>query len=182
MSLIDNHVTEAEFRKWEADHGQIHEGLKARLNGFKCDLDGFRQWGEAKAKELSSLEEEVAQFRGFREEMGGDMEELKTLLKSGLPDQLRPFFDEQLAKIDNKLDELRRLKQQTESVHAACQEIHIQLNVTWKSIQKHTEDVIKARDAAVKDAASLRAMMAGCGTFVGRLRWLFCGRPTTTAQ
>jgi chromosome segregation ATPase len=92
------------------------------------------------------------------------------------------------AKIDNRLDEFLKLKQQTESIYAACQEVQNQLNATGESIEKHTKDAIEARNAAAKDAAAVRAMMAGCGTFVGRFRWLFCGRPnhgpinTTTAQ
>ncbi len=114
-----------------------------------------------------------------RDEFHRELQAIQALLAEAKQLRVKDF---------EELNEFRKLKQRTESIYAACQEIQTQLNATGESIQKQTKDVIAAREAAAHDAASVRGMMAGCETFVGRLRWLFCGRPnqgpinTTTAE
>ena len=166
MSFYDNHVTEDEFKGWETEHGKLHERT---VKNFKEELKGLKEsvGKQVKNVELQSqkIEEKNASFRN---DVSREIGQLNTLLDSGLPDRLRPFFDAQLASIDAKLDDFRELKQQTESIHAACQEIQNQIQISGKEISA-------ARDAVASHSVSLRAIMAECDTFLGRLRRLFPG-------
>src|SRR5665213_4075207 len=114
MSFYDNHVTEDEFKGWETEHGKLHERT---VKNFKEELKGLKEsvGKQVKNVELQSqkIEEKNASFRN---DVSREIGQLNTLLDSGLPDRLRPFFDAQLASIDAKLDDFRELKQQTESI------------------------------------------------------------------
>lgn len=146
-------------------------------------------------KKQEELRGEFDEFRDAtdkaRKKIGADLQEFRDLLENGLGKRFKPIFEDHLRAIEEKLktlaglaDTVGKAAQDAERSRKECAVMKEELaeaaaaHRQWG--QKFQRDMEGLRQEAKGHADNAKAhalqaqeLVAGCETFLGRLRWLF---------
>ena len=149
MSILNDHPTEAECSlRMEAVRkdlnglrkrlGEMTQGQEESNQGLKRQLDEHEKRA---AKHTADLDHGRQEIVHLREAGVASLEKLEKLLGTGLQERLRPFFDEHLRNVEERLDDLRKIATGTEDLNRQAQAAQQRCEATEKAMQASAEEV-----------------------------------------
>ena len=167
----------------KADNGPIWGEVKTLRD---TDTD-TREWLDKLRGEHDGL---AHQFAEARAQLTGELAALDEHLKHGIPDELRKLCDQQLTTIDERLQTLAQLEQQTRGASLTCEAICEKLKDLDSKLRESSQragteaadhvaaakgEAEKARSSAQEAGQLIDHHRHATATFLVRLRWLFGG-------